>query len=116
MLNYLFQDFKALAIPKKEILYRLLFDRGISAVFLYRLSRWFYLHKLTPLAIVTKHWNIFINHCEIAYQADIGKGFRVYHAIGTVLSGCVAGDFFSIYQNVTVGSNKKVLMEFLHLS
>lgn len=107
LILYVFQDFKALSISNLEILYRLFFDRGISAVFLYRLSRWFYLKKITPLAVLIKHLNIFINHCEVAYQADIGKGFRIMHAIGTVIADCEAGDFFSVYQNVTIGKNKK---------
>ncbi|KMK93168.1 hypothetical protein VL03_14845 [Rossellomorea marisflavi] len=80
----------------------------MSAVFIYRLSNWCYMHKLTFLAILLKHFNIIVNHCEVAYQAEIGQGFRIYHAIGIVIAKCEIGENFKIFQNSTIGTAPKI--------
>lgn len=103
---YIFQDFKTYHMSKAEKIFRLFFDRGISAVFIYRLSRWCYIHKLTVLAILLKQFNIFLNNCEIAYQANIGKGFRIFHAFGIVIANSDIGENFTIFQNVTIGKTE----------
>jgi|EPASupsiteSAE347_1022098.scaffolds.fasta_scaffold07562_3 Serine acetyltransferase len=105
----LFKDFKAKNMSFMITVYRLFFDRGMSAVFLYRLSRLFYLIHLVPIAIIIKHFNIILNNCEIAYQADIGTGFRINHAIGIVMSSCKIGENFTIFQNSTIGKNDNCL-------
>jgi serine O-acetyltransferase len=87
------------------ILARLFFDRGVSAVFIYRMSNWCYLHKMNFLAIILKQLNIFVNRCDIAYQSEIGKGFRVLHAFGTVIVECTIGENFTICHNATIGKS-----------
>lgn len=106
MFSYLFQDFRANNLTFIESLIRILIDRGCSAVFLYRLSSWCWMHRLLPFAVFFKQLNIFLNSCDIAFQADIGKGFKVYHSLGIVIAACKIGENFSIYQNATVGNNK----------
>jgi serine O-acetyltransferase len=102
---YLFQDFQARNMSLLVTIYRLFFDRGVSAVFLYRLSRLFFQFRLIPIAIIIKHFNIILNNCEIAYQAEIGKGFRINHALGIVISNCKIGENFTIFQNSTIGKH-----------
>ncbi|MEK8215861.1 serine O-acetyltransferase [Paenibacillus sp. FSL L8-0463] len=108
MFRYIFQDFKARKMSYKEILIRLFFDRGISAIFIFRLSSWCWNHKLKVIAAILKQINIFINKCDIACQAEIGTGIRIFHALGIVISDCKIGVNFTIYQNVTVGLNGRV--------
>jgi serine O-acetyltransferase len=107
MFSYLFQDFRANNFSIFKSLVHILIDRGYSAVFLYRLSSWCWLHKLKSLSILFKQLNILLNSCDIASQAEIGKGFKIYHALGVVITNCKIGENFSIYQNVTVGNNIK---------
>jgi len=46
-----------------------------------------------------------LNCCDISYSADIGKGFKINHAIGIVISECKIGDNFTVFQNSTIGKN-----------
>ncbi|WP_420489978.1 serine O-acetyltransferase [Neobacillus vireti] len=107
MLNYIFQDFKTRKFSSRETFGRVIVDRGCSAVLLYRVSSWCWHHKLKLCAIIFKQFNILLNSCDIAYQAEIGSGFRIYHGVGIVLAPCQIGENFSIYQNVTIGRNIK---------
>lgn len=97
------EDLRALNIYFFELVFRIFFDRGVSADILFRFSNWCYRHHLKAIAVLVKHFNIFINHCEIGYQCEIGKGFRIYHALGIVIGDVKMGENVEIFQNVTIG-------------
>lgn len=101
------QDFENEGIGFFRSIFLLIFSRGYSAVFFYRLSRWCYLYKLKPLAIVFKFINDTVNSCDISYRADIGRGFKIYHSVGVVIGEATIGSPFYAYQNITIGENLK---------
>ncbi len=71
----------------------------------YKVSRWFYLHKLTPLAIIMKILIRIIWSAVIPYKASIGKGTIIGNqGLGVVIhKNCVIGENCHISQNVTLG-------------
>lgn len=101
----LIEDFKYRDVSNGRIMYNLFFDRGSSAVFLYRLSNWCVKHRLKPIAIIARQLNIILNNCEISYNAEIGLGFKIYHAFGIVIGDAKIGEKFAVFQNTTVGKN-----------
>ena len=46
--------------------------------------------------------------CLIAFQAEIGKQFRIAHPIGIVIGLAKIGDNVAIWQNVTIGAIGRV--------
>ena len=46
-----------------------------------------------------------MNSCEIYWNVELPDHFVVEHPIGTVLGKAMYGDFFCVYQGVTVGAN-----------
>lgn len=104
----LLMDFENKNIGTLKLIYKILMDRGHSAVFLYRLSNLCLRKKFKLLSKLIAQLNIFINHCDIAPSAEIGKGLTIFHAIGIVIvAKAVIGKNFCIYQNVTIGKNIK---------
>ena len=48
-----------------------------------------------------------IGQIEIFYSADIGKGFKINHGVGTVIGArCKIGENCMIHQNCTIGDRK----------
>ena len=46
--------------------------------------------------------------CEISPYASIGSGFFIPHTVGIVIGHqVVIGENFEVFQNVTIGSNRK---------
>ncbi len=102
---YLFQDFKGEGLAK--ILWGIfIVGNTRRAIFLYRLSSWFYNHKLGPIASIIQSLNIALHACDISPQAKIGSGFKIIHSVGIVIGDVVIGENFKVMQNVTVGSVK----------
>ncbi len=101
----------------------------MNAIYLYRVSRWFYLHKLKIIAKLFQALIFLIYNSKIPPNADIGKGtFFVCKGIGVVIAeGLVIGEncrigpnFFSgrlmpykempkIGNNVWLGANSVVI-------
>lgn len=100
-------DFKYYNKSKLRTIYEILFSNSGSAVFLFRLASWFYKRKLKVIAHLLSILNTFLNGIEIAYTANIGPGFIIYHPVGVVLGRVTAGKEFSVYQNSTAGMNHK---------
>lgn len=107
-MGHIFQDFKIHGWPKAKLPYYILFDSGISAVFLYRVSRWFWLRKLKIPSLFFKALNTFLNSCDISPKANFGAGLKIYHSVGVVIGQCEAGENVTILQNITIGSNYKI--------
>lgn len=84
---------------------RLAFAHRLQAVLLVRLaaaagSRW------APAGHALKWLNQTLNGCDIAWQAQIGRGLRLDHPVGVVVGpSVVIGDDCTLMQGVTLGDN-----------
>ena len=80
----------------------------LIAMLLYRISRALYLSELPgggkdAYSLLARH----IGQVEIFYSADIGKGFKINHGVGTVIGArCKIGDNCMIHQNCTIGDRR----------
>jgi serine O-acetyltransferase len=82
----------------------MVFNTGIHAVFLYRLSRWFHLHHMQPIAILITYFNGFLTGAQISPRATIGKGLIIYHPQGVVIGATtVIGDFCTLVHGNVIG-------------
>lgn len=81
-------DIRELTRNKTDVLMKLvviLLHPGLHAVLLYRAARWFHLHHLRPLAVLTKYFSSVLTGAEISPRAAIGKGLVIYHPHGIVI-------------------------------
>ena len=85
--------------------------------FFYSLERWFYLHHLTPIAILIRAFIRIVFSADIPYKLYIGKGTKMPHdALGNVFHPDVKiGQNCIIRQGVTIGgrsgNNKLPILE-----
>lgn len=70
----------------------------------YRLNHFLARRGLGPLAKVGKYVVIWLCGIEIDYRAQIGRGFRIHHGYGAIVSGTI-GENVHVNQGVTVGGN-----------
>lgn len=75
-------------------------------VVIFRLSHWFYKHKLSPLAKIFSLINFVLFGLEIAVRCEIGKGLYFPHTQGTVIGANSIGENATIYHNVTFGARE----------
>lgn len=81
---------------------------GVHAVLWYRISHFFYRHKLYFIARTFSQWGKFFTGIEIHPGAQIGKGLLIDHGSGVVIGEtAVIGDNCTIYQGVTLGGTGK---------
>ena len=74
------------------------------AIKFYRLSRWFYLHKLNIFAKIIYHLMQILLGCTIPYSSDLEKGVNIAHFHGIVIhQKSRIGSGTTIYQNVCLG-------------
>ena len=79
-----------------------LFKGGFQAVFLYRLSHWFYCKRCTYIAWLLARWNLASTGAEIEFNAEIGPGLFIAHPSGIVIGrGTVLGSNITIFQGAT---------------
>jgi serine O-acetyltransferase len=88
----------------EDVFEKLVLAPNLLAVFFYRLSHELFKTRaaMTPdILAALARW---MTGVEIYYSAEIGKGLKVIHGLGTVVgAGSKIGDFFTIYQGVTIG-------------
>ena len=81
---------------------------GFHAVFWYRLSHFFYRHKLLFLARLVSQLTKWFTGIEIHPGATIGRRLFIDHGTGVVIGETtVIGDDCTIYQGVTLGGTGK---------
>lgn len=81
----------------------------LIAMLLYRISRALYIRDLEPGGVKDAYYLLarHIGQIELFYSADIGKGFKINHGVGTVIGArCKIGDNCIIHQNCTIGDRK----------
>lgn len=77
---------------------------GLHAVWIHRLARWLWTHKLYLLGRWTSHIGRFLTGIEIHPGAKIGAGFFIDHGMSTVIGETAEiGDDVTLYHNVTLG-------------
>ncbi len=80
-------------------------DNGTQALFLYRISRWFHLHRMRLLSDLIHRLSKFVTDADISPYAVIGHGLMIYHGSGVVIGkNTRLGDGCLICQGVTTGS------------
>jgi serine O-acetyltransferase len=81
-----------------------LFKAGFQAVFLYRLSRWFYDKGFIYIAWFFSRLNITLTGAEIEFNAEIGPGLFIAHPVGVVVGrGTKIGCGATFFQGVSFG-------------
>lgn len=82
----------------------------LIAMLLYRISRALYISDLESGGGVKDSYSLLARHIgqiELFYSADIGKGFKINHGVGSVVGArCKIGDNCIIHQNCTIGDRK----------
>lgn len=90
---------------KKVFLESFLFKAGFQAVFLYRLSHYFFLRNKIYLAWFLTRLNVFFTGAEIEFNAKIGPGLFIAHPVGIVIGrGTTLGSNVTLFQGVTFGA------------
>jgi serine O-acetyltransferase len=81
----------------------------ISAIKVYRISRWLYEHRVPFLPRMLDYLSRFLFACWIPHRARIGRGVVVgYGGLAIVIhDDCVIGDHSEIDQGVTIGGNAR---------
>jgi serine O-acetyltransferase len=100
-------DIRELTRNETRVLSKLgvtLLHPGLHAVLLYRAARWFHLHHLRPLAVLTSYFNSALTGAQISARAAIGKGLVVYHPHGIVIGAtAVIGEFCTLVHGNVIG-------------
>jgi len=95
--NRYFSDFH---ITKEKLYSRI----ELIGILLYRISRVYYLKQQENKAAHFCNLLRIICGFEIYYSAEIGKGIKINHGLGTVIGArCKIGENALIHQNVTFG-------------
>jgi serine O-acetyltransferase len=80
------------------------FKAGFQAVLLYRISHWLYLKGFHYLAWFLTRLSVTLTGAEIEYNAVIGPGMFIAHAVGLVIGrGTRIGSRVTLFQGVTFG-------------
>ena len=86
----------------------LLLYSGLHAVIAYRISHWFFRHRLFFIARFISQYAKFRTGIEIHPGATIGKGLFIDHGMGVVIGETTEiGDYCTLYQGVTLGGTGK---------
>lgn len=88
-----------------RVLGALCFDNGFQAVVIYRLARWFKVHRVPFFGPFFSRLGLFFTGVEISPSAEIGPGLRISHGTGTVIGGFarIGADAIILHQ-VTIGA------------
>ena len=77
---------------------------GYHAVLVYRLSHWFWKHKMFFVGRFISHVGRFLTGIEIHPGAQIGRRFFIDHGMGVVIGETAeVGDNVTLYHGVTLG-------------
>ena len=100
LFRYIKQDF-----PNRGFIRTYFGGKGSQAIILFRLSQYLYNHNLKTLSFLIKNRNIRLTGCDIDPAATIGKGVRIGHPVGIVISGkAVVGENVLIHDGVLMGT------------
>ncbi len=111
-LVYIFESQKNLKRFRKRRLAFFMFflktmigDNGTQALFLYRVSRFFLLHRLRIISDLIHRFSKFFTDSDLSPFAKIGRGLMIYHGSGVVIGkNTELGERCIVCQGVTTGS------------
>lgn len=84
-----------------------LFHPGLQAVLLYRLSRWFYLHRMPVVSVMLTYVSSVLTGAQISHRATFGKGLAIYHPHGVVVGAtAVVGERCSLTHTNMIGQRR----------
>lgn len=83
-----------------------IFSPRFVPILLYRLSFFFYQHRLGFFAKIFSLLNFFLFGIEIAVRCKIGKGIFLPHTQGIVIGAWEIGENVTIFQGVTLGARE----------
>lgn len=102
-------DKKAYGLNLKGLLLAPFTGHTFVAVLLYRIASFYARHGIKVLPNMIKYKAMRKFGCEISPYAKIGEGFKILHSVGIVIGHqVIAGDNLELFQNVTIGSNRKL--------
>ena len=102
------EDMKAYNMSCKSLLKAQFTAHCYRLVRLYRRGNWYYRHGIKLLPELVKKKMLRNYACEISPYAQIGKRLLIHHSVGIVIGHeVIIGDDCEIFQNVTIGSNRK---------
>lgn len=102
------EDISRYGLRKRRLIVAWLTGHTFFVVLNYRIANWLKNHhvKLIPEMIMFRTMRKY--GCEIAPYATIGGGLFLPHSLGIVIGhGVIIGENCEIFQNVTIGSNRK---------
>ena len=77
---------------------------GLHALYIHKLARWLWLHRLQWLGRLTSHLGRWLTGVEIHPGAKVGSCVFIDHGMGVVIGETAeVGDGCTIYQGVTLG-------------
>lgn len=92
----------------KSVLEVILCYPGLHALWFYRISHFFYRHRMVTLARFISQVARFLTGIEIHPGAKIGEGLFIDHGMGVVIGETTEiGDNVTLYQGVTLGGTGK---------
>ena len=101
-------DIQRYKIRKSMLFFSWLRGHTFFVVLNHRIANWLFRHHVKLLPEMIKFRTMKRYGCEIAPNATIGGGFFLPHCVGIVIGHeVIAGDNLEVFQNVTIGSNRK---------
>lgn len=101
---------------KENGLFKYVYYPDIRVAFLYRLSRWFYTHKLRPISYVIVMINDFFHGVWIGPRVEIGEGVSFGHPRGIVINpGTKIGKYCTMLNQVTLGGPNVTIGDYVEL-
>lgn len=86
------------------ILSNLILRHELIGILLYRIARSYFLLEKEDVAAVYSSLGTFLSGFEIYYSAQIGKGLKINHGLGTIIGArVVIGDNALLHQGITFG-------------
>ena len=102
-------DMQAYNLDVKRLLLAFITGHCFVAVLLYRIANFYARHRIKLLPNIVKYKTMRKFGCEISPYATIGEGFKIVHSVGIVIGHqVIAGENLELFQNVTIGSKRKV--------
>jgi serine O-acetyltransferase len=83
-----------------------LLSQGFQALFVYRVFRWCYVHRIPtqPFRFLVERFTEITTGISLPAQARIGKGLRIHHFGGIIVhSEATLGEYCTLYHGVTLG-------------
>src|SRR5262245_8841574 len=107
MFEYLLADIQALTAQEYGWAAKfgtVLLHPGLHSVLFYRVSRWFYMHRMPAVSLLINYLSCALTGAQISHRARIGKALVVYHPHGVVVGAdAVLGDNCVLVHDVVVG-------------